>query len=115
MTIRTTLLFSPGRVVGDDLVHVANVDHILGLALVVGDAGVLEPVAPEYLIREVGGPHLDSVASLWSYSLQAGLIRVLSGLTVYHYCRLIKRTSLIVRLIRSFPSNVTMISNCFLK
>ena len=73
----------PRSVVGHDLVQVANVDHILGLALVVGDAGVLEPVSPEYLIREVGGPHLDSVASLWSDSLQSGLIRVLCGKKIF--------------------------------
>ena len=49
----------PWGVVCHDLVHVANIDHILGLALVVGDAGVLEPVAPQDLIGKVARPHLE--------------------------------------------------------
>ena len=49
----------PGRVVSHDLVHVADVHHILGLALVVGHAGVLKPVAPEDFIGEVARPHLE--------------------------------------------------------
>ena len=40
----------PGRVVSHDLVHVADVHHILGLALVVGHTSVLKPVAPKYFI-----------------------------------------------------------------
>ena len=49
----------PRSIVRHDLVHVADIDHILGLALVVGDAGVLEPVAPEDLIGKVAGSDLD--------------------------------------------------------
>ena len=49
----------PWGVVCHDLVHVADVHHILGLALVVGDAGVLEPVAPQDLIGKVARPDLE--------------------------------------------------------
>ena len=49
---------SPGRVVGDDLVHAADVDGVLGRALVVAHAGVLEPVAPQDLIGQVRGADL---------------------------------------------------------
>ena len=49
---------SPGRVVRDDLVHAADVDGVLGRALVVAHAGVLEPVAPQDLIGQVRGADL---------------------------------------------------------
>ena len=48
----------PGSVVRDDLVHVGDGDHVLGHLLVVRHAGVLEPVAPQDLIGEVGGAYL---------------------------------------------------------
>ena len=49
----------PGRVVGPDLVEVGDGDCVLGLLLVVADAGVLEPVAPQDLVRQVGGADLQ--------------------------------------------------------
>ena len=49
----------PGRVVGHDLVEVGDGDRVLGLLLVVADAGVLEPVAPQDLVRQVGGADLQ--------------------------------------------------------
>ena len=49
----------PGRVVGADLVEVGDGDRVLGLLLVVADAGVLEPVAPQDLVGQVGGADLQ--------------------------------------------------------
>ena len=53
-----SLPLSPGCVVRDDLVHAADVDGVLGRALVVAHAGVLEPVAPQDLIGQVRGADL---------------------------------------------------------
>ena len=58
ITTKCRCPLSPGRVVGDDLVHAADVDGVLGRALVVAHAGVLEPVAPQDLIRQVRGADL---------------------------------------------------------
>ena len=80
-------MYLPGSVVRYDLVHVANVHHILGLALVVGDTSILEPVAPQDLIGKVAGADLENktikclivprlfparlVHSHWSRSIEA--------------------------------------------
>lgn len=44
--------------VRDDFVEVSDGHGVLGFRLVVADAGVLEPVAPQNLVRQVGGAHL---------------------------------------------------------
>ena len=58
ITTRCRCPLSPGSVVRDDLVHAADVDGVLGRALVVAHAGVLEPVAPQDLIGQVRGADL---------------------------------------------------------
>ena len=58
ITTKCRCPLSPGRVVRDDLVHAADVDGVLGRALVVAHAGVLEPVAPQDLIGQVRGADL---------------------------------------------------------
>ena len=90
-------LIIPGSVVCHDLVHVANVDHILGLTLVVGDAGVLKPVAPQDLVGKVARPHLENGNHQMENISQSFL-----ACTVFPVSGVI-------------PSNVTIISNCFLK
>ena len=40
-------------------VEVGEGDGVLGRLLVVGDAGVLEPVPPQDLVGQVGRPHLS--------------------------------------------------------
>ena len=90
-------MYLPGSVVRYDLVHVANVDHILGLALVVGDAGVLEPVAPQDLIGKVARPDLEKEN-----------IEMEDIFPSFLACTVFPVSGVI-------PSNVTIISNCFLK
>ena len=57
----------PRSIVRHDLVHVADIDHILGLALVIGHAGVLEPVAPEDLIGKIAGADLNNTTRNYNY------------------------------------------------
>ena len=52
------VLNSPGRVVWPDLVEVCDGHCVLGLLLVVAHAAVLESVAPQDLIWQIGRPHL---------------------------------------------------------
>ena len=43
---------------------------VLGSVRVVADGGVFKPVAPEYLLGQVGGSHLDSAAGVRGRPLQ---------------------------------------------
>ena len=52
------IVFSPRSIISDDLVKVGDGDCVLGVGLVIGHTGVLEPVAPQDLIGQVGGAHL---------------------------------------------------------
>ena len=55
------LLSSPGSVVWPDLVEVCDGHGILGLLLVITHAAVLESVAPQDLIWQIGRPHLKII------------------------------------------------------
>ena len=92
-----SLPLSPGRVVRDDLVHAADVDGVLGRALVVAHAGVLEPVAPQDLIGQVRGA--DLALEIYLY------------LCIQLYCL----ACTVFPVSGVIPSKVTIISNCFLQ
>jgi hypothetical protein len=51
----------PGGPVGHVLVEIGEGDGVLGGLLIVGNAGVLEPVAPQDLVRQVGRPYLQHI------------------------------------------------------
>ena len=55
------LLNSPRSVVWSDLVEVCDGHGILGLLLVIAHAAVLESVAPQDLIWQIGRPHLKII------------------------------------------------------
>lgn len=64
---------SPPRTVGsvvlDYCVQGVKCDFIFANADVIMDAGVLKFVAPQYLARNIGCPHLNVVASFWGCPL----------------------------------------------
>ena len=51
-------------------VEVGEGDGVLGRLLVVGDAGVLEPVPPQDLVRQVGRPHLKKVKQFSFFNMK---------------------------------------------
>jgi hypothetical protein len=59
----------PGRAVSHVFVEIGEGDGVLGRLFVVGHAGVLEPVPPQDLVRQVGGTHLTHINYLCTYDL----------------------------------------------
>ena len=51
----------PGSSICHVFVEIGEGDGVLGRLLVVGHAGVLEPVPPQDLVRQVGRPHLTHI------------------------------------------------------